>query len=313
MDRKLRNSLLLTLTALIWGLAFVAQSEGSNYISTYSFTGVRFLIASAVLLPIIKLSERSAKREGTEPQDRKVRAGSIGLWPAGIICGALLCTASLFQQEGIAQGTGAGKAGFLTAIYIVLVPLVNLVLFRKRTAPTIWISVLLALAGLYLLCVSEALTFHRSDLLVALCALIFAFHILAVDRFSPIYDSLKLAAIQFFTCGVIASALMIPLEIVPVGLKAWLDTFTAPGAWISLAYAAVLSSAIGYTLQIVGQKGLNPTVASLLMSLESVFAVLAGWLILHQSLTLRETVGAILVFVAVILAQIPERQKVEKQ
>lgn len=299
MNRQLRNSLLLTFTALIWGVAFVAQSEGSEHFGSCTFTGIRFLVASAVLLPFILIRDRKGRRERPAGENGKA------IWPSGIICGVLLCAASLLQQEGIAQGTSAGKAGFLTAVYIVLVPLLNLLIFKKTTSRTIWIGVILALGGLYLLCINEAFTFRLSDLLVVACALLFAFQILAVDRFSPLYDAIKLAAVQFFTCGALSSLLMIPMDIIPNGFQTWASSFSSPGAWISLSYAAILSSAIGYTFQIMGQKGLNPTVASLLMSLESLFAVLAGWLILHQSLTVRESIGAVLVFAAVIIAQLP--------
>ena len=299
MNGQIKNSLLLTFTALIWGVAFVAQSEGSEYFGSCTFTGLRFLVASAVLLPFIFI------RDHKEKEDRSAGENCGDLWRSGIICGVLLCAASLFQQEGIAQGTSAGKAGFLTAVYIVLVPLLNLLIFKKTTSRTLWMGVILALVGLYLLCINEAVTFRLSDLLVVACALLFAFQILAVDRFSPLYDALKLAAVQFFTCGALSSLLMIPMDIIPNGFQTWASSFSSPGAWISLSYAAILSSAIGYTFQIIGQKGLNPTVASLLMSLESLFAVLAGWLILHQSLTVRESIGAVLVFAAVIIAQLP--------
>ena len=299
-NRQLRNSLLLTLTALIWGVAFVAQSEGSQYMGSCTFTGLRFLIGAAALWPVIKFSG----------SDRPVMPGSdrASLWKAGIICGALLCMASLLQQKGIELGTGAGKAGFITATYIVLVPILNLLVFRKRTSVALWVGVAIAIAGLYLLCINEALSVQLSDLLVLLCAVAFSFQILAVDRFSPLYDAVKLAAIQFLTCGVLSSVLMVFLDISPVGLAAWAAPFASWSAWIPLLYAAILSSAVGYTLQIVGQKGLNPTLASLLMSLESVFAVLAGWLILHQRLTPRELLGAALVFIAVLIAQIPGRR-----
>lgn len=299
MNGQIKNSLLLTFTALIWGVAFVAQSEGSEHFGSCTFTGIRFLVASAVLLPFIFIRDRKERRE--RPEGESGRA----LWRSGIICGLLLCAASLLQQEGIAQGTGAGKAGFLTAVYIVLVPLLNLLIFKKTTSRIIWAGVILAMAGIYLLCIDEAFTFRLSDLLVVACALLFAFQILAVDRFSPLFDALKLAAVQFFTCGAISSLLMIPMDIMPNGFQTWASSFSSPGAWISLSYAAILSSAIGYTFQIIGQKGLNPTVASLLMSLESLFAVLAGWLILHQSLTVRESIGAVLVFAAVFIAQLP--------
>ena len=292
-NRQLRNSLLLTLTALIWGVAFVAQSAGSAYMASCTFTGLRFLIAAAALCPVIAIGDR-----------KRSRAQRRGLWRAGILCGTLLCVASLLQQEGIALGTGAGKAGFITAFYIVLVPILNLLVFRKRTGAALWLSVAIAIAGLYLLCINESLSVQLSDLLVLLCAVAFSFQILAVDRFSPVYDALKLAAIQFLACGVLASVLMVFRDILPVGLAAWSAPLTTWDAWIPLLYAAILSSGVGYTLQIVGQKGLNPALASLLMSLESVFAVLAGWLILGQRMTPRELLGSLLLFIAVLIAQL---------
>ena len=314
--RTWRNSLLLTLTALIWGVAFVAQSEGSAYMGSSTFTGLRFLMAAAALYPFIYIADRRRKAAGTPGQaggdavpgsDRRVMPGSdrASLWRAGIILGALLCVASLLQQEGIAQGASAGKAGFVTATYIVLVPILNLLIFRKKTNPLIWIGVAVALAGLYLLCIDkESLSLRLSDLLLILCALGYSFQILAIDRFSPRFDALKLSAIQFLSCGVLASIVMVFTDIRPVGLAAWGAAFTSWNAWIPLLYAAILSSAVGYTLQIIAQKGLNPTVASLLMSLESVFAALAGWFILRQSLTPRELLGCALVFAAVLLAQL---------
>ena len=292
-NRQLRNSLLLTLTAAIWGTAFVAQAEGSAYMGAASFTGLRSLIAAAALSLLILLADR-----------RKREAHRKSLWRAGIICGTLLCIASLTQQMGIELGTGAGKAGFITATYIVLVPILNLFVFHKRTGALLWVGVAFGLVGLYLLCIDESLTIQRGDLLVLFCAVAFTFQILAVDQFSPRYDAVKLSAIQFLTCGVLASILMVFKDIIPVGLSTWAAPFKTWDAWIPLLYAAILSSAVGYTLQIVGQKGLNPTLASLLMSLESVFAVLAGWLILHQRLTPRELLGAGLLFIAVILVQL---------
>jgi drug/metabolite transporter (DMT)-like permease len=300
-NRQLRNSLLLALTAAIWGVAFVAQSEGSQYMGSCTFTGLRFLIAAAALLPVIWMTDRHPDRHaGLDPASRASR----GLWKAGIICGVLLCIASLVQQEGIAQGTGAGKAGFITATYIVLVPILNWVVFHRRTGWALWLGVAIGLVGLWFLCIDSTFTIQRSDLLVLLCAVAFSFQILAVDRFSPRYDAVRLAAIQFLTCGVLASVLMVFRDIAPVGLKAWAAPFASWDAWIPLLYAAILSSAVGYTLQIVGQKGLNPTLASLIMSTESLFAVLAGWLILHQRLTPRELLGAALIAVAVVLAQL---------
>lgn len=316
-NRQLRNSLLLTLTAAIWGVAFVAQSEGSTYMGSSTFTGLRFLMAAAALWPVIAISDRRRRSSVTGAASgaadvagaasgtpARVPAGHKMEWKAGAVCGALLALASLLQQEGIAQGAGAGKAGFITATYIVLVPIVNLLFFRKRTHPVLWVGVAVALVGLYLLCLDSSLTFQLSDILLVLCALAFSLQILAVDRWSPGCDSLRLAAIQFLTCGVLSSVMMVVLDIAPEGLAAWAAPFASRAAWIPLLYAAILSSAVGYTLQIVGQKGLNPTLASLLMSLESLFAAIAGWLILHQHMTPREMLGAALIFVAVVVAQL---------
>lgn len=312
-NRKLRNSLLLTLTALIWGVAFVAQSAGSAYMGSCTFTGLRFLIGAAALWPVIAIVDRKrSEADGSscsEPfsargTNCRSKAKRRSLWRAGILCGTLLCLASLLQQKGIELGTGAGKAGFITAFYIVLVPILNLLVFHKRTGIALWVSVVIAIVGLYLLCINESLSVQLSDLLLLLCAVAFSFQILAVDRFSPVYDALKLAAIQFLSCGVLASVLMVFFDIAPVGLAAWAEPFASWEAWIPLLYAAILSSGVGYTLQIVGQKGLNPALASLLMSLESVFAVLAGWLILHQQMTPRELLGSLLLFIAVLIAQL---------
>ena len=295
-NRQLRNSLLLILTAVIWGVAFVAQSKGSQYMGSCTFTALRSLIAAAALWLVIRITDH--RKSAETPASQK------GLWKAGAICGALLFIASLVQQEGIALGTGAGKAGFITATYIVLVPILNFVLFRRRTGWTLWLGVAIGLAGLWFLCMDSAFSVQRGDLLVLICAVAFTFQILAVDQFSPRYDALKLSAIQFLTCGVLASVLMVLIDIVPVGFSAWAEPFATRDAWIPLLYAAILSSAVGYTLQIIGQKGLNPTLASLLMSTESLFAVLAGWLILHQKLTPREMLGAALMAVAIVLAQL---------
>ena len=306
-NRSWKHALLLTLTALIWGVAFVAQTEGSHFMGSSTFTGLRFLMAAAALYPFIYIADRRRKAAGTPGQaggDAMPGADRASLWRSGTILGVLLCVASLLQQEGIALGASAGKAGFITSTYIVLVPVLNLMVFRKKTRPVIWIGVAIALAGLYLLCIDKESLSLLSDLLLILCALGYSFQILAIDRFSPRFDALKLSAIQFLSCGVLASIVMVFTDIRPVGLAAWGAAFTSWNAWIPLLYAAILSSAVGYTLQIIAQKGLNPTVASLLMSLESVFAALAGWLILRQSLTSRELLGCALVFAAVLLAQL---------
>ena len=217
-------------------------------------------------------------------------------WAGGILCGTALFAASALQQIGI-QYTTVGKAGFITALYIVLVPVCGLFV-RKRVQPKVWLAVLIAVAGLYLLCMTDgSFSLQKGDLLVLACALGFTIHILVIDHFSPLVDGIKMSCIQFFTCSILSAVCMALFETVNVS--------NLLHAWIPILYVGILSSGVGYTLQIIGQKGLNPTMASLLMSLESVFSVLAGWIFLHQALSGRELSGCILMFAAIVLVQLP--------
>lgn len=295
-DRKktLVSSLLLMLTALIWGVAFVAQSEGLNYVGGFTLNGSRFLVGGMVLLPYVLFAGRKNRGESQkdrEAEKKRLKTGVIG----GICCGCFLCLASSLQQFGIAYTT-VGKAGFITALYIVIVPLLGLFMHHKVGA-NIWISVVIAAAGMYLLCITEEFSIGRGDLLVFLCAVGFSFHILVIDHFSPKADGVVISCVQFFTAGFISLVLMFAFE-----QPSWKGILAA---WLPILYAGVMSSGVGYTLQIIGQKNLDPTVASLLMSLESVFAMLAGWVILGQKMSARELLGCALVFGAIILAQIP--------
>lgn len=296
MAKNLRGGLLLLLTALIWGVAFVAQSAGMDYVGPYTFLCTRSVLGGVVLLPVIRVRSRRASAAAEVPKDRR------SLLVGGICCGVALCVASAFQQIGI-QYTTVGKAGFITAMYIVLVPLGGLFL-HKRVAPQVWVSVALAVVGLYLLCMTGSLTIGKGDLLVLICALCFAVHILVVDHFGRRADGVQLSCIQFFVCALLSGIMMLLLE-----EPSWQ---TLKAAWLPIAYAGILSSGVGYTLQIVAQKDTDPTVASLLMSMESVFAAIAGWLLLNERFTLREFIGVILMFAAVILAQLPERRTVQK-
>lgn len=303
-NKTTRNSLLLVLTALIWGIAFVAQSEGGDAIGPFSFNCIRFFIGSLVLIPVMKLLDAlgyTEKKEDSPDTEKTLRKG-------GITCGIILCVASNLQQAGLTMGCPAGKAGFLTACYIILVPILGLFL-KKKCSVTVWIGVILTVAGLYLLCMTEALHFQPQDILVLLCAICFSFHILAVDHYTPLVSSVKLSCIQFFIAGIITAVPMFFLEIKPFSgnFRAWSMAFYSPDAWIPLLYAGILSCGVAYTLQIIGQESVNPAIASLLMSLESVFSVLAGFLLLHQKLSARELIGCVLIFVAVILAQLPQR------
>lgn len=283
--------LLLLITAIIWGVAFVAQSVGGDSVGPFTFLASRSFLAGVALLPLVAWRRRRAAAAEKSP------ASSRALWLGGILCGTALMIASAFQQIGIGDpNTTVGKAGFITALYIVIVPLAGL--FMKKKVPlTVWIGVALATFGMYLLCIKEGFTISYGDVMVLICAVCFSGYILIVDYFSPRTDGVTMSCIQFFTCGILSAILMFLVE-----TPTW-DAIME--AWLPILYAGLFSSAIGYTLQIIAQKNMPPTLASLLMSLESVFSVLAGWVILGQAMSGRELIGCVLVFGAVVLAQIP--------
>ncbi len=303
---KTRNSIMLAITALIWGIAFVAQSEGGDAVGPYSFNCVRSLIGGMVLLPVIGFMDKKKRNS----EKKAIKQNKRTLYIGGTACGVVLFLASSFQQVGMYLGTSAGKAGFLTACYILLVPLIGLFM-GKRCGWNIWIGVLLTLTGLYLLCMKGSFSLQLSDGLMLISALMFAFHILVVDYFSPKADGVRMSCIQFIVCGLLSVIPMIFSDIrhSAGGLDAWLGAFQSFDAWIPILYAGIMSCGVAYTFQIIGQNGLNPTVASLIMSLESVFSVLAGWLILDQSLSQKEIMGCVLIFTAIIFAQIPMKQR----
>lgn len=293
----LRSSFLLFLAAFIWGVAFVAQSVGMDYMGPFTFNGARFLMGSMVLLPLV-IYRRKGKSK--EPQKFGSRKDTL---TGGICCGLALCSAALFQQFGIVYTT-VGKAGFITTLYIIIVPIMGIFL-KKRVPGKVWIAAVLAAAGMYLLCMSESLRLSRGDTYVFVCAILFSIHILVIDHFSPKADGVELSCLQFLTAGIIGSVLALIFE------HPTLSNFV--GGIIPLAYAGIMSSGVAYTLQVVGQKDLDPTVASLILSLESVVSMLAGWVILKQALSPRELFGCVLVFAAVILAQLPEKEHSQKE
>ena len=296
----LRQSLLLLLTATIWGVAFVAQSVGMDYVGPFTFNVMRSIIGGVVLLPCIALLGKINGKSNTEAAKKMDGKERKTLFIGGIACGVLLCIASNLQQFGIMY-TSVGKAGFITAMYIVVVPVLGIFL-RKKVSGKVWCGVGIAVAGLYLLCMKESgFSVQKGDFLLMLCALAFSLHILVIDYFSPKADGVKLSCIQFFTCGILSGVGMVLTE------KPQLTSILA--AWMPILYAGVMSCGVAYTLQIIGQKGLNPATASLLMSLESVFSVLAGWILLHQALSARELSGCILMFAAIVLVQLPNFHK----
>jgi drug/metabolite transporter (DMT)-like permease len=304
---KLKNSFLLLLTAFIWGIAFVVQDSGGDALGPFTFNCLRAFIGGIVLLPTIKILDRT----GLTYMKPKTKKEKKTLIIGGISCGIALFIASNIQQLGLYFGASAGKAGFLTACYIIIVPILGL-FFGKKCGLNIWIGVCFSLVGLYLLCIHGSFSLTFADTLLLLCALAFSIHILVVDHFSPLVDGIRLSCIQFWTSAICTS---IPMFFVDMkhsiaGIMNCLHNLTSINNWILLLYAGVLSCGVAYTLQIVGQKGLHPTVASLLMSMESVFSVLAGWIILGQTMSAREIFGCIFIFVAIVLAQIPMKKKI---
>jgi drug/metabolite transporter (DMT)-like permease len=298
-SKAMRSNLMLVLTALIWGVAFVAQSVGMDYVGPFTFNSVRNFIATLVLLPCIRLLDKANAEPGVAAGSGNSHGGRT-LIIGGIVCGICLAVASSFQQIGIAYTT-VGKAGFITAMYIIIVPLLGLFV-GKKVRLLAWGSVALAIIGLYLLCMTESLSLGRGDLLVLICAFCFSLHILAIDYFSPKVDGVRMSCIQFLTCGIICA--------VPALLTESPSIHNILAAWMPILYAGALSSAVGYTLQIVAQKNTDPVIASLLMSLESTFSLLAGWVLLGQKLSSRELLGCLIMFIAIILAQLPDKPKV---
>lgn len=295
-----KNFILLFLTALIWGVAFVAQSVAMDYIGPYTFNAVRSLLGGIVLVPCVFLFGQKKKTVKDEDPSKGTAVDRPGdMITGGLLCGIMLFLSTTLQQVGI-QYTTVAKAGFITALYIILVPILGIFL-KKRVSVQIWISVVIAIIGLYLLCMKGSFYLGQGDFLVLLCSLCFALHILVIDHFTDKVNGVKLSCIQFFVSGLLSSILMFLFEAPAIS--------AIFSAWLPIVYGGVFSSGIAYTLQIIGQKGTDPTIASLILSLESVVSVLAGWIILGQSLTPREILGCLLMFGAIILAQVAPVQK----
>lgn len=293
-SKKLFGNLVLLLTALIWGCAFVAQSSGMDYVGPFTFQTSRSILGCLVLIPFILANDAVKKKNNTyEKQNPKT------LILGGILCGTALTVASGLQQYGMQYST-AGKGAFITAMYIVLVPILGLFM-KKKVNPIIWISVILGALGLYLLCIKEDFSLGEGDIYLILCAVAFSFHILVVDHFSAKVDGVKLSCLQFGVMFILSAIFMFMTETPNMAdIKA---------AWLPICYAGIMSCGVGYTLQIVGQKYTEPTIASLLMSLESVFAVIAGIILLKEAPSAKEWLGCASMFAAIIIAQIPQKPK----
>ena len=295
---ELKNLLLLFLTAMIWGAAFVAQSAGMDHVGPCTFLCVRSVLGGIFLLPCIRFLS-GAKAEPAAPAAPNDSNGKKYLLRGGICAGLALMIASSLQQIGILYTT-VGKAGFLTAMYVIIVPFLGVVFLCRRLNKKIWICVLLAVCGMALLCLNGTARLQLGDALELLCALVFSIHILVLDHFTAKVDPVRLSCLQFFVCGALSAVPMFLFE------HPTLDVVLA--AWLPIAYAGILSSGVGYTLQAVAQKKCDPTLASLVMCLESVFSAVFGWLLLGQALSLREGIGCILMFAAIVLANMPEKR-----
>lgn len=280
---------MLLTAALVWGLAFAAQYMGMDHVGPFTFQTARSVVGVAFLAPLGLLLGRKAKARGQQRPPHYLRT----LWLGGAACGLLLAVAMNLQQAAL-RDSGAGKAGFLTALYILIVPVYG-VFFGRKLRPALWVCILLAVVGLYLVSVKEGFTIAPSDGLLIMCAFVFAAHILVVDHLSPRVSGVQLSCIQFLVAGLISAVLMFAAE--TPNMAAILR------AWGPILYTGIMSSGVAYTLQIIGQRHTKPVVASLIMSLEAVFAVLGAMLLLGERLTRSEAVGCVLMFGATLLAQ----------
>ena len=298
-----RGFILLFITVTIWGTAFVAQSVVTDYMGPFTFNTSRSVLGGLFLIPVVAIMQRK-KNGSAEKKDRtpeSIKADRIMLLKGGVSCGVCFFVASNLQQIGI-EYTSVGKAGFITAMYIIFVPLFSIFL-HKKAGIKLWISVAMSVVGLYFLSIAGEGSFkiEKGDFLLMLCAVGFTFHILVIDYFSERVDGVKLSCAQFWTASVLGLIMMMIFED-----PSWSIIIMA---WKPICYAGIMSCGVAYTLQILAQRDLKPTIASLIMSLESVIAAIAGWVILGETMSGREIFGCALMFAAVIIAQLPEKRK----
>ncbi|KEZ85948.1 membrane protein [Clostridium sulfidigenes] len=297
---QLKANILLLLTAAIWGLAFVAQKVGAEHVGAFTYNGIRFALGSISLIPLILfLNKKKRENEETQNNDRDSLKLTV---KAGIIAGCALFIATSLQQMGV-MGTTAGKAGFITGLYMVIVPILGLFLKQKVNKST-WIGIVIAIIGLYLLSINEDFSISNGDLLVLIGSVGWAVHILLIDNFTKKIDPLKLSSVQFATCSILSLVMAIIFEdINMVGIS---------GAMVSILYGGLLSVGVAYTLQVVAQKNAKPSHAAILLSMESVFGALGGAMFLGERIGARGLVGCILIFIAIIISQLKPSEKGSK-
>ncbi len=290
MNLKVRQNLLPFIAATLWGISFVFQKESTKFLGAFTFSALRTLLGFLVLVLFILFRNKVLKMPDSTPIKSKT------LWIGGISCGTVLFIATNLQQFGLKE-TDAGKAAFITALYIVLVPVFGLFL-KKKVLPIVWVSVLVAVVGMYFLCIKTGLTIENGDVLILLCAIAFAVQILVVDKYASLVDGVKLSCIQMLTSGTLSLVCALCTE--KIELSAVIDCA------VPILYLGIFSSGVAYTLQVVAQKGTNPTIVSLILSLESVIGAVASAIALHERLLPKEYLGSALMLIAVVLAQLPE-------
>lgn len=299
--KQLRSIFLLLTAAILWGSSFVAQSVGMDYIGPYTYLFTRSLVGSLFLIPVGIIYDKKVYRRECpiSRSDSERRDYRKTLLIGGFFCGIAITVASALQQIGI-QYTTVGKTGFITALYIVIVPILGLFL-KKKCGFNVWISVAMAVVALYLLCITESFSITKGDAFILMCSFVYAIHILIIDHFSPKVNGVFLSLLQFSFCTLFSGLAMVIFE-----HPSWESILAAAGP---ILYTGILSSGVAFTCQIVGQNGINPAVASLILSLESVIAVLSGWLFLHETLSVRELIGCVIMFAAILLAQFRPRRR----
>ena len=287
----------LFIAALLWGFSFVVQAVDD--ISPFTFTAIRSLIGSAVLAPVVFIIRAIRKKRGTLPPPEMRKEENKSLLIGGLCCGVVLAVAANLQQIGLSMNLEAGKAGFITAMYIVLVPIIGLFL-GKKSGVMVWVSVVLGVVGLYFICVKGSFSINTGDICLIFCAVAYAGHITVVDKFAVKTDNVALSSMQFLVCGGISAIVALIFE---------RGTFSMPivlSHYLAFLYMGICSCGIAYTLQIVGQKNTNPAAASIIMSFESCFSVLGGFLLLGERLSVREWIGIAVMFVAILLTESQE-------